>query len=178
MPIFARTKLILHEDCFNFAGPEMYLKYKGPNPHLAYNKIRELFWTVFGVKESERVQEEEYVWDKQGKKETFSVKWHVTKDMDRLSYLYFVIKMKGFLEETQNGKEGEVNVDIIGVLRTEYPQDNIWERTIFYEMARVFWHKVFYQDKREKYVDICRDISNRFRNELKAFFNLIPRGGE
>ncbi len=177
MPIFARTKLIIQEDCFNFAGPEMYLKYKGKDPHLAYNKIRELFWTVFGVKETERVQERDYTWDKEGKKETFSVAWHITKDMDRLSYLYFKVNMKGFAEEAKDDKEGEVNVEIVGVLRTEYPQDNIWERTIFYEIARTFWHKVFYQDRRDKYMDVCREISTRFRNELKAFFNLIPKSG-
>ena len=83
--------------------------------------------------------------------------------------------MKGFAEETGNGKEGEVSVEIVGVLRTEYPQDNIWERTIFYEIARTFWHKIFYQERREKYMDICREISTKFRNELKAFFNLIPK---
>lgn len=177
MPVFARTKLILQENCFDFTIPEMYFKYKGKDPQLAYNKIRELFWTVFGVKETERVQEVGYNWDKNGKRENFSVDWHVTKDMDRHSYLYFKIRMKGFAEEGKDSKEGEVNVDIVAHSRTEYPQDNIWERSIFYEIARTFWHKVFYQEKRDKYMDICREISTKFRNELKSFFNLIPRGG-
>jgi hypothetical protein len=177
MPIFARTKMVLQDDCFDFATPEMSLKYKGKDPQLAYNKIKELFWTVFGVKEGERVQESDYTWDKKDGRETFSVSWMITKDMDRLSYLFFKVKMKGYAEETKNGKEGEVNVEVAGVIRTEYPQDNIWERTIFYEMARVFWHKIFYQEKRAKYQDICRDISTKFKNELKAFFNLIPRTG-
>jgi len=177
MPIFARTKLILQENCFDFASPEMTLKYKGKDPQLAYNKIRESFWTVFGVKETERVQEMDYTWNKDGKRETFSVDWHITKDMDKNSYLYFKVRMKGFAEEAKDGKEGELNVEIAGVLRTEYPQDNIWERSIFYEIARTFWHKVFYQEKRFDYMDICREISTNFRNELKSFFNLIPRGG-
>ncbi|NCO96687.1 MAG: hypothetical protein COY38_03500 [Candidatus Aenigmarchaeota archaeon CG_4_10_14_0_8_um_filter_37_24] len=180
MPIFARTKLIIHDDCFEpsaFSGPDMSFKYKGKDPHLAYNKIREMFWTVFGVRETERVQEKNYTWDKKGNRETFSVAWYINKDMDRLSYLLFNVKMKGFIETTENGKEGELNVEIAGVMRTEYPQDNMWERTIFYEMARVFWHKVFYNDKREKYMEICREISTNFTKELKSFFNLLPKSG-
>ena len=175
MPIFARTKLILQEECFDFAGPELVLEYKGVDPQLAYSKIRECFSTVFGVKEAERVQEKEYTWNRVGKKETFKVSWHVTKDMDRFSYLYYKIKMSGFAEQTKNGKEGEVRIEIASFLRTEYPQDNIWERSIFYEIARVFWHKVFYQEKRDEYQDICRTIANNFKDEIRSFFNLMPR---
>ena len=90
MPLFARSKLIIHDDCFEgaaFSGPELFLKYKGKDPQLAYSKIRELFWTVFGVKETERVQEKEYNWDRVGKRETFSVRWQVVKDMDKRAAL-------------------------------------------------------------------------------------------
>jgi len=176
MPIFARTKMVIQDDCWNVAGPEMKLHYSGLNPHLAYQKIREMFWTVFGVKEAERVQEKEYVWDKKGKKETFKVAWEITKDMDKFSYLYIRVKMNGFAEETEGGKIGELDVEIDGFLRTEYPQDTIWERNIFYEMARVFWHRVFYQEKRWEYLDVCRSLMMKFRNELKSFFNLLPKG--
>jgi len=175
MPIFARTKFIIQDDCFDFAGPEMELKYEGPNPERAYQKIRELFWEVFRVKEGERVQERDYTWNKKGKRDEFNVGWHVVKDMDRFSYLYFKVKMKGFSEQKNGGKEGKLNVEIVGIVRTEYPQDTLWERSIFYEIGRVFWHKVFYQEKRFNYQDQCREMSTRFRNELKAFLNLIPK---
>ena len=41
MPIFARTKLLIQENCFDFTGPEMMFKYRGPDPQLAYSKIKE-----------------------------------------------------------------------------------------------------------------------------------------
>jgi hypothetical protein len=176
MPIFARTKLLLQEDCFDFAGePLLHIDYEGPNPHLAYNKIKESLWTIFGVKETERVQERDYKWNKVGNKEDFSVSWQISKDMDRFSYLYLKVKMKGFIEKSEAGKEGKIHIEVAGVLRTEYPQDNIWERSIFYEIIRTFWHKVFYQYQRERYIDKCREIMTNFTNEMKAFFNLIPK---
>ncbi|MBL7170258.1 MAG: hypothetical protein ISS48_04520 [Candidatus Aenigmarchaeota archaeon] len=179
MPIFARKKMILQDDCFDvlsgFPSADVSLKYKGPEPQKVYQKTRELFWTVFQVKEGERVQERDYEWKRSGKREDFKVKWNIVKEMDRMSYLFFKVSLKGFAEETKNGKEGEFEMDMTGVIRTEYPQDNVWERTIFYEMARVFWSKVFYQDKRFKYQGICRSMLTTFRNELKAFFNLLPK---
>ncbi len=174
MPIFARTKLIMQDNCWD-PQPVLKWEYRGPNPHLAYTKIREMFRTIFNVSETERVQEKDFVWDRKGKREDFFVSWEISKDLDRFSYAYFRINMKGFAEETDSGKEGKLSIELDGYLRTEYPQDTFWERSIFYEIARVFWHKVLYQEKRLEYADVCRSLMGKFLNELKGFFNLLPR---
>jgi len=174
MPIFARTKLILQDDCFNVSNPELKLDYTGPNPQKVYNKIKDTFHTIFGVKEEERVQETEYSWNREGDKEIFNAKWEIVKDMDKYSYLLFRLKMNGFAQQTKKGKIGKVKIDINGVVRTEYPQDSFWERSIFYELLRVFWHKTFYHDKRLDYQEQCKNIITTFLNELKSFLNLLP----
>ena len=176
MPIFARTKMILEDDCFDVtvSKPQLSIKYSGPNPQLAYNKIKEMFREVFGLKVNERVQEKEFTWDRKGNVEKFKVKWEIWKDMDKFSYLRFTIDLSGYAEATEGGKEGEAKVEIDGVVRTEYPQDSLWERSVFYEIARMLWHKVVYHDKRQDYQDECRDMMMTFVSELKAFFNLLP----
>jgi hypothetical protein len=176
MPMFARTKMVLQDDCWDIAAqPILTLNYSGPNPHLAYQKIRELFRTVLNVNEAERVQEKEFKWDRKGNKEEFSVSWDVAKDLDRFSYIFFRITMSGSAEEKEGGREGKLSVSIEGYLRTEYPQDTLWERSIFYEIARMFWHRVIYYDKRREYMDICRKLMSTFVNELKSFFNIMPK---
>lgn len=172
MPIFARTKLVLQDDCFDFVNPDMSLSYTGPNPQKAYKKIKEMFRTVFGTKEGERVQESEYNWNREGGKEVFNAKWEIAKDMDKFSYLVFRVKLKGYVDVKT--KQGKASVSVDGVTRTEYPQDTFWERSIFYELIRVFWHKIFYHEKRLNYQDDCRNIMSVFTNELKHFFNLLP----
>jgi len=174
--MFARTKMVLQDDCWDIAAqPILTLNYSGPNPHLAYQKIRELFRTVLNVNEAERVQEKEFKWDRKGNKEEFSVSWDVAKDLDRFSYIFFRITMSGSAEEKEGGREGKLNVSIEGYLRTEYPQDTLWERSIFYEIIRMFWHRVIYYDKRREYMDICRKLMSTFVNELKSFFNIMPK---
>ncbi|MEM5792575.1 MAG: hypothetical protein QXM68_03625 [Candidatus Aenigmatarchaeota archaeon] len=174
--MFSRTKMILQDDCWDVASqPVLTLNYTGPNPHLAYQKIRELFRTVLNVNEAERVQEKDFTWNKKANKEDFSVTWDISKDLDRFSYLFMRVSMSGSAEEKEGGKEGRLTVSIEAFMRTEYPQDTLWERSIIYEIIRMFWHKVVYYEKRREYQDICRTLISRFINELKSFFNLMPR---
>ena len=174
MPVFSRTKLLLHDDCFDQGTPDLTLNYSGPNPQKAYAKVKEMFTTVFALKGNERIQEIDYSWNRDGDKETFNVKWQLVKDMDHFSYLVFNIKLKGQATHGKKGPEGKATITIDGAIRTEYPQDTVWERSIFYEIGRVFWHKVFYHEKRADYQNECRDIMSLFINELKSFFNLLP----
>jgi len=52
-------------------------------------------------------------------------------------------------------------------LRTEYPQDSVWQKSILYEMLRIFWHKSFYIDQRNKYMEDGRREMARFVEEVK-----------
>jgi hypothetical protein len=174
MPTFARAKFLIHDDCFNTSVPVLKINYSGPNPQFAYTKIREMFTTIVGVNVLDRVQETDYSWDRKENTESFRVSWEVVKEMDKFSYLDIRIGMKGFAENKDGVKEGKVAIEMNGVMRTEYPQDTIWERSIFYEMLRIFWHKVFYREKRYEYQEHCREILSRLTQDLKAFFNLIP----
>lgn len=174
MPTFARAKFVLHDDCFNTSIPVLKVNYSGPNPQFAYTKIREMFTTIIGVNVLDRVQETDYSWDRKGETESFRVGWEVVKEMDKFTYIVLRIGMKGFVDVKNGVKEGKVAIELNGFMRTEYPQDSVWERSIFYEMLRVFWHKVFYREKRYDYQEHCRELLSRMSQELKAFFNLIP----
>jgi hypothetical protein len=51
MPVFARTKLMLHEDCLSPAVgsalpgiPYLMMTYTGPNPQRLYDKIKEILF--------------------------------------------------------------------------------------------------------------------------------------
>ena len=174
--MFSRTKMILQDDCWDVASqPILTLNYSGPNPHLAYQKIRELFRTVINVNEAERVQEKDFTWNKKANREDFSVTWDISKDLDRFSYIFLRVSMSGFAEDKEGGKEGRLTVSIEAFMRTEYPQDTLWERSLFYEILRMFWHKVVYYEKRREYQDLCRTLMGRFIGELKSFFNLMPK---
>lgn len=175
MPVFARTKLQIWDDCLFPGVPFMNFRYTGPNPQNLYKKIKDLLIVVWKVDLSE-VQEKEFGWDRESATEKFNVKLEVTKDLDSFSYEWIEVELNGTARHSrQFGKEGEATIRITGALRTEYPQETLFQRSLFYEMFRTFYHKVIYEDTRKKYLQGCRDHLNTFQEEIKSFLNLLQK---
>ena len=103
--------------------------------------------------------------------EKYRVQWFVHKDLDQFTYIYLKIAINAEGDE----KAGNANIRIKPYLRTEYPQDTLWERSFVYEMLRSFYHKIFYADKVKQYVSDCRDWILFIQNEMKSFFNVLQK---
>jgi len=175
MPIFVRTKLQIHDNCLEPGMPRLSLNYSGPNPQNIYKKIKELFMSIWKIEPSE-IQEKNFSWDRTGAGEKFNVSWEVVKDLDRFSYMVISVDLSGESKPSKEfGKEGLADIKIAGAIKTEYPQDTIWQRSLFYEMFRIFYHKVVYQDVRTKYLQDCNSSIMNFQEEVKSFLNLLPK---
>jgi len=176
MPVFARTKLMIHDDCLS-PVPYVTLSLAGPNPQRAYEYVKKLFVTLFKMDESE-IQEREYSWDKSKGKDVFHAKWELIKDLDTFSFMHITVSLDGNAEPSKEfGKEGSLKLAVESRIRTEYPQETVWQRSLFYEMFRVFYHRVIYDETRKRYLENCRMLTSRFQEEMKAFFNLLPKMG-
>lgn len=174
MPVFARTRILIHDYCL-IPRPTATIEYTGPNPQRIYELMRKLFYDLFGITEKE-IQEREFKWDKVAGGEVFHVRWETIKDLDTHSFRDIVVIIDGTAKPSKEfGKEGSVRVTFEGKIRTEYPQDTIWQRSLIYEMFRTFYHKLIYQSVRKKYIDECRALLLQFSDEIKSFFNLLPK---
>ena len=177
MPVFARTKILISDDCLKPPGgaASLVVKYSGPNPQNIYNKIRELAKTIWALEEG-AIQEKEVNWDRSGLSEKFSVKMEISKDLDVFTFLFIKLDIDGEAKPSREfGKEGAATISIEPIIRTEYPQDTLWQRSIFYEFWRVLYHRVIYEDTRKKYLLECKEDALRFQEELKSFLNLLPK---
>ena len=176
MPVFARTKLLMEEYCITLR-PILEFTYTGPNPEKAYTKMIDILVNDLGIPR-ENIQEKSFVWDRSGPEEKFKSGIEATKNFDKYSYMQLEVNISGSVKPSKEfGKEGSVNVSMKGMVRTEYPQDTVWERSFLYEIFRMFYHRVFYQDQRKKYLDNCRDWMLNAQSEMKKFFNLLPKMG-
>jgi hypothetical protein len=175
MPVFARTKLVIHDDCLIPQAPFATIEYKGPNPQNIYNKIKELLVTVWRVDPGD-VQEREFSWDRTSAAEKFKVRFEAVKDLDTFSFFFIRINLSGEAKHSREfGREGSAKIELDVALRTEYPQDTIWQRSLIYEMLRMLWHKAIYQSTRLRYLQECRELSERFAEEIKSFLNVLPK---
>ena len=182
MPVFARTKLVIHEECLEVAPGSplpgrsyIKLNYSGPNPQNIYYQLKKIFTTLFKIREDEII-EREFNWDRSKPEETLHTQLEYIKDMDKFTFIQIRVTLDAKIRPSENfGKEGEATIKIEGWLRTEYPQDTLWQRSLIYEIFRTFFHKVLYKSTRKKYKEECVSLINQLQAEIKEFLNLLPR---
>ncbi|MBU3896892.1 MAG: hypothetical protein KJ697_03080 [Nanoarchaeota archaeon] len=158
--VWARTKLVIQDDLIN-PRTRMVIDFKGKNPQKFYHEIPKLIATSFRV-HSDSIQEKKFLMHK-GDPEKFEADWEIIKDLDKFSYYRILVSMKG----ASSGGHGSAGITIEGLLRTEYPQDTYWQKSLFYEIMRMFWHSFFYTSKRQKYLDDGKSLISFFLDDLK-----------
>jgi len=169
--VFARAKLVLEDNCFEEEPGGVEMRFVGPNVTNLYKKMYEAIKATFRIPDSD-IQETDYNWGKGKETEKFRVRWWVHKDMDLFTYLYVRFDLSG----QGNEKTGNATIGIRGLIRTEYPQDTVWQRSLFYEMLRTFWHRVFYHKKREEFAEECRHMTILFQKKMQEFFHELKKG--
>jgi len=144
---------------------QIKFSFSGKRPDLFYKKVQELLRVIFNVPEG-YIQEKEYRWEKRKDAEVFEIGWEITKIFDVYSYLGIELDLKGAVDPEGFGS---ANIVIKPRLITEYPQDTVWQQSIFYEMLRRFWHRMYYHKKRMTYLYWCKEATLDFERKLKDF---------
>jgi len=159
--VWARTKLMIHDDLLR-PIPKITMNIEGTNPKKFYKEIYNLMLVNFRVSEHS-IQEKEFNWSK-GEPEKFKIKWEMNKDLDKFSYYHVEISLEGQASKTR----GSVKIEVDGSLRTEYPQDTFWQKSLLYEFLRMAWHTMFYSSKRDDFLREGRLLLSSFVNELRV----------
>jgi len=162
--VYARTKMMIQDNCFLKEPGDVQIKYVGPHVAKIYQRFFEIVKSVFNVPDS-AIQEENYNWGK-GATEKYKTNWIVHKDIDNFTFMYVKISLSG--EGTD--KMGNAAIKIKPYLRTEYPQDTLWQRSVFYELLRTFWHRTFYHNKRDEVLEDCRQLTAMVQKKLQELF--------
>ncbi len=174
MPIFARTKILVEDDCIR--QKIILMDYHGPNPQNTYRQVRTLLKSIFKVDDKE-IEEKVFDWDRSTADEKFKIHFIMSKDVDPHSYYHVDVYLNGFASPSKVfGKEGDAHIQIEAMLRTEYPQDFFWQRGIFHELFRVIFHNAIYRGNRVKLLDECKGLTMSFYTELRNYLNILPRG--
>jgi len=158
--VWARSKLIISDELLKPRN-RFAIEFKGLKPDKFYHAIPKIFMSVFRADEH-HLQEKKISWT-HGENEKFKIVWEGTKELDSFSYFKFDLELSG----SQSKGAGEASVILEGYLRTEYPQDTVWQKSILYEMLRIFWHKSFYISQRNEYIEEGRREMARFVEEVK-----------
>jgi hypothetical protein len=169
--VWARTKLLIWEYIFE-PVKDLRVSYSGPHPERFYEKIKEFIRLVFNVPDA-YIQEKSYSWDRGKESEKFEIEWEINKILDTYTYITVEVSLKGF----SAAGEGKADIRIKPRLITEYPQDTIWQQSIFYEMLRRFWDSRFYHHKRMEYLNMGKEMIVSFETTIKKYIDELKAGG-
>lgn len=162
--VWARTKLVLYDNIYDEGERDVSISYAGKHPDKLYYKIRELMLNVFNV-HAGKIQEISYSWEKKADSDKIEVRWRCVKDMDMYSFVRFDVNFRANV----TAGEGTASIKLKPRFVTEYPQDTLIQQSIFYEMARRFWHNVFYQKQRIKWFEETKELCAQFEQKLKEY---------
>lgn len=156
---------------------EVHLNPKNiPNPQDAYNEFVDVLRTQCGI-DSDDINEEEYEHERKGEVEIISVEIEAVKPLDKFSKIVIEADMDIEMRPA-SGEEydyvGDLNIDVEGEVRTEYPQESMLQKSILWHAFRVFYEKVLYGDVKENYMKTCNKYMRTIRDELKSYFDLLP----
>ena len=158
--VWAKTKLQIQDDLLR-PKTRAEIGFEGPNVERFYKEVPSILLAAFRAGEHE-LQEKNVNWSAGGKK--FSAEWELYKELDKYSFYAIRVRLKGGKGSDGMGK---VKITIEGWLRTEYPQDTIWQRSLLYEFMRMFWHTTFYAPRHLKYLADGRRLVGLFIEEVK-----------
>ena len=152
--VFARTRLLIEEDVLKPENKQSY-KFEIKDPKKLYEQFYEIVREVFAVREA-ALQEKSIEISDSGK---IKSEFELVKDLDDISYVYIIMKFKG--------SPGSVKISVEPYVRTEYPQDTVWQKSLLYEVGRMFADKVFYERKRLQYIADVQRRLKKFRQRLQ-----------
>jgi len=166
--VWAKTKLQIQDDLLR-PKTSAEIGYEGPKVERFYKEMPRILLTSFRAGEHE-LQEKSVNWASGGKK--FSAEWELFKELDKYSFIAVRLRLKGGKRDDGTGK---VKVIVEGWLRTEYPQDTIWQRSLLYEFLRMFWHTSFYAPRHLRYLADGRRLIGLFIEDVKRLSHDLDR---
>lgn len=173
MPIAARTKLVIEEPCLR--APSVTFSYTGPNPQDIYKKIKKLIPSIFKVDEHD-IEEREFMWDRGAAEEKFRAVLNFIKEFDPYSYMEVEVSLNGSAKPSKEfGKEGSASIEVLAKFRIEYPQETLWQRSIFYDFYRSLIRRTK-KNERERCKQTCAELVRTFCDELRSFLNILAAG--
>ena len=159
--VWARSRMMIWDYIFEPVN-NIIINYVGPDSDTFYEKIHELIREIFNVPDA-YIQEKDYTWEKGKEVQKFDVAWEVNKILDVFTYITIEIELTGF----KSKDSGRCRIKLKPRLITEYPQDTIWQNSLFYEIFRRMWHRAFYHSKRMSFLALGKDLVVTFEREIK-----------
>lgn len=168
------ARLILEDDCLA-PDTQIVLRYEGPDPFRAYQRLNRLMRDIWEV-EAIAYWEREFRWDNSGDPHEFVVKSYVDRGIDAFTRARIEVFMQGW-QPSDPTKPGRLEIRMGGVLVSTFGGGNIFNdaRNPLFKVFMEFYIKYFYQKQRQYYLkEWCYNRLQRLKRAYQEILNITP----
>lgn len=147
-----------------------------PNPQKAYNEIVDILMMRCDI-DKDDIDEGKYEHSREGETEIIHSEIEAVKPFDKFSEVVIEVELDIEMRPVK-GEEydyvGDLEVELKGKVRTDYPQENILQKSMIWHAMRVFYEKLLYNDVKEVYKNKVNKYVRILRDDLKSYFDMLP----
>ena len=164
-------KYVLEDDCLT-PDRRLRIDYRGPDPFRFYSQIVMLLRDILEIR-TMHVWQREFRWDFSADPVKFFYRVISQKKYDAWTNAYIELTFQG-TQPNDSSKDGDLVIFITPKLRTEMPQDTVWQRSQIYKGLRWFYFRTFYSNARRILLGKCIHATERINEKLRSIYNMIP----
>lgn len=168
--------IIMEDDCL---VPEstIVIRYNGPRPFIAYQKVRDFLRDIWEV-EAKDYWEREFRWDNSADPRDFFVKSYVVKGLDRFTRVIIEVVMQG-IQPSDLEKPGRIEIKLSGVIKTNLGGNTVLDdaRNPLYRAIAWMYLRYFYWKQRRFYLEEwCYNRLQRLKRMYQELLKITPAG--
>lgn len=139
--------------------------FRGQNPAAVIGMIPEILKNTMKISTKDLI-ENDMRWDQLGSENGFYGVWMGKRREDKWSLTKIRVLVQG--EQTISEKVGKFDLQVKGVLETEYGYNHSFQR-----MFWLFFNRHFYNNQRRKYIDEGRYDMDTIKEEIMSRFKIL-----
>ena len=164
------TKFIEEIDCFA-PRRKITIGYSGPNIREIVKKTQEIITKGMNVNPLATNLDQYYLYIVDPNDIGFHIFWHGTRAFDQRT------KMLGFIWLKQGRMRpdgtGSVEIEFFPKLVTTWEKSTFIQKTPIYELFRKIYTYVYYDNRRRRYIELCKEFEEKMVRLMKEFIKLI-----
>ncbi len=130
-------------------------EFRAEDWHIAYNYIKNTINKRFDFDE---IEEDIFIFNEEGSTAHFEI--NLFKYFDQYTFIEI-----GF-ETDINTETNDIAIEQEGVLKTTYPENTPFQKSLFYYFLRTVWEKLYYGKVRQQYKTQCKQLLQQIRDAI------------
>jgi len=164
------TSIVEEIDCFA-PRRNIIIGYSGPNIREIVKKTQEIITKGMNINPLDTNLDEYYLYVVDLNNIIFHIFWHGKRDFDQRTKMLGFIRLKQC--KLRPDGTGSMEIEFFPKLVTVWEKKTFIQKTPIYELFRKIYTYVYYDNRRRRYIELCKEYEHKMVKLMKQLIKLI-----